>query len=261
MKVLFIGDIIGNPGRKFIGRRLGAIKKDIDCDLCIVNGENSANGNGITYYIANELYNAGVDAITLGNHTWSKREIMNFIDVEKRIVRPANYPKELPGRGSTVINVKDKKVAIINVMGRVFMDNVDCPFKAVEREIEYVKDFTNIIIVDFHAEATSEKNAFKWFLNGKASLLVGTHTHVQTADERVLNQGTAYITDVGMTGPSDGVIGFDKNIIIQKFLTLLPARYEVAKGKVQLNAVVVDIDENSGKALGIERINTIYNDF
>lgn len=260
MKVLFIGDIVGNPGRKLISQNLGALKRELNYDVCIVNGENSANGNGITYYIANELYNAGVNAITLGNHTWSKREVMNFLDVEKRIVRPANYPEGLPGRGSTIINIKDRKVAIINIMGRVFMDNLNCPFRAVEKEIDYVKDFTNIIIVDFHAEATSEKNALKWFLNGKVSLIVGTHTHVQTADERVLNQGTAYITDVGMTGPSDGVIGIDRNIIIQKFLTLLPARYEVAKGKVQINAVLTEIDDESGKAISIERINQIYND-
>jgi len=260
LKVLFIGDIVGNPGRKLISQNLGALKRELNYDVCIVNGENSANGNGITYYIANELYNAGVNAITLGNHTWSKREVMNFLDVEKRIVRPANYPEGLPGRGSTIINIKDRKVAIINIMGRVFMDNLNCPFRAVEKEIDYVKDFTNIIIVDFHAEATSEKNALKWFLNGKVSLIVGTHTHVQTADERVLNQGTAYITDVGMTGPSDGVIGIDRNIIIQKFLTLLPARYEVAKGKVQINAVLTEIDDESGKAISIERINQIYND-
>jgi metallophosphoesterase (TIGR00282 family) len=260
LKVLFIGDIVGNPGRRLIKKKLEDLKNKLNFDACIVNGENAANGNGITYYIANELYNAGVDAITLGNHTWSKKEVMNFLDLDKRIIRPANYPKGLPGQGSTVISINNKKIAIINLMGRVFMDNVDCPFRSAEREIEYVKDFTNTVIVDFHAEATSEKNALKWFLNGKVSLVVGTHTHVQTADERILNQGTAYITDVGMTGPSDGVIGIDKNIIIQKFLTLLPARYEVAKGKVQLNAVLVDIEDNTGKSISIKRINQIYND-
>jgi hypothetical protein len=258
--VLFVGDIVGNPGRKLINEKLKDLKEEYCYDMCIANGENSANGNGITYYIANELYNAGVNVITLGNHTWAKREVMNFLDSECRIVRPANYPKGLPGNGSTVITINDKKVGIINVMGRVYMDNLDCPFRAVEREIEYIQDYTNIIIVDFHAEATSEKNALKWFLNGKVTCLIGTHTHVQTADERILNQGTAYITDVGMTGPSDGVIGIDKNIIIQKFLTLLPSRYEVAKGKVQLNAVLIDVDEITGKATNIKRINQIYND-
>lgn len=260
MKILFIGDIVGNPGRRVINQKLRDLKREFNYDVCIANAENAANGNGITYYIANELYNAGVDAITLGNHTWAKREAMNFLDVEKRIVRPANYPDGSPGNGSTIINIKDKKIAIINVMGRVFMDNLNCPFRSVEKEIEYVQDFTNLIVVDFHAEATSEKNALKWFLNGKVSLLVGTHTHVQTADERVLNHGTAYITDVGMTGPSDGVIGIDKNIIIKKFLTLMPARYEVAKGKVQLNAILCEVNCETGKAISINRINRIFND-
>lgn len=260
MKVLFIGDIVGNPGRKIVNKNLQSIRREYNIDICVANGENSAGGNGITYYIANELYNAGIDVITLGNHTWSKKEIMSFIDNEARIVRPANYPEGVPGKGSTIITIKNKTIGIINIIGRVYMDNADCPFKVVEKEIDYLKSFTNVIFVDFHAEATSEKNAMGWFLNGKASCMVGTHTHVQTADERILYNGTAYITDVGMTGPSDGVIGIDRSIIVQKFLTSMPARYEVAKGKVQFNAVVVDIDESTGKANSIKRINKVIID-
>ena len=254
LKILFIGDIVGNSGRKAAKEMLCQLKKEKAYDYCIANGENAAGGNGLTYMVAQELFNAGVDVITLGNHTWAKKEIIGFINSEKRIVRPANYPSGLPGRGSTIINGPAGKIGVINVLGRVYMDSVDCPFRAADREIEYLKDFVNVIIVDFHAETTSEKNAFAWYLDGKVSAVFGTHTHVQTADERILHSGTCFITDVGMTGPYEGVIGVDRDIIIKKFMTHMTAKFELAKGKLQFNAVIANIDENNGKTTSIQRI-------
>lgn len=257
LKVLFIGDIVGNPGRRAVKEMIGTIRREEKFDFCIANGENSAGGTGITYIVAQELYNAGVDVITLGNHTWSKREVKNFIDSDSRIVRPVNYPKGLPGNGSTVFESSAGKIGVVNVMGRVFMDGIECPFRSVEKEIDYLKSFVKVIIVDMHAEATSEKCALAWFLDGRVSCVLGTHTHVQTADERILPRGTAFISDVGMTGPYEGILGVDRNIIIEKFLTYMPLRFEVAKGKVQFNAVVLDIDDSSGKTLRIQRISRI----
>lgn len=259
MKVLFVGDIVGNPGRKIAKEMISELKKDLNIDFCIANGENAAGGSGITYVVAQELYNSGVDGITLGNHTWSKREILNFIESDPRIVRPANYPSELPGRCSAVINGKSSEIGIVNILGRVYMDSVDCPFKAAEREIEYLKSFVKVIIVDIHAEATSEKNALAWYLDGRVSCVFGTHTHVQTADERILPFGTGFITDAGMTGPYEGIIGIDREIIINKFLSHMPVKFEVAKGSTQFNGVVAEIDEKTGKTLSIERIHQIRN--
>lgn len=259
MKVLFIGDIVGNPGRKIAKEMIQVLKKENVFDICIANGENAAGGSGITHVVAQELYSAGINAVTLGNHTWSKREILNFIDSDNKIIRPANYPTELPGKGSMIIGTDKCKVGILNVMGRIYMDSIDCPFKAAERELEYLKSQAKVIIVDMHAEATSEKCALAWYLDGRVSCVLGTHTHVQTADERILPFGTGYITDVGMTGPYEGIIGVDKDIIINKFLSHMPVKFEVAKGSTQFNAVVMDIDEKNGKTLKIERINRIFN--
>lgn len=256
MKVLFIGDIVGNPGRKAAREMITELKKDMPFDYCISNGENSAGGTGITYVVAQELYKAGVSAITLGNHTWSKKEVTNFIDSDTRIIRPANYPQELPGKGSAVI---DGRLGIVNLLGRVYMDGVDCPFKAAEREIEYLKSFVKVIIIDMHAEATSEKCALAWHLDGKVSCVAGTHTHVQTADERILPCGTAFISDVGMTGPYEGIIGVDRNLVIEKFLTHMPVKFEVAKGPVQFNAIHLTIDDRTGKTLEIKRISRVFN--
>lgn len=256
MKVLFIGDIVGNAGRKAVKELLPAIKKEEDIDFCIANGENSAGGSGITYVVAQELYKIGVDVITMGNHTWSKKEILNFIDSDQRLVRPANYPQDAPGRGSTVYKGKNGScIGVVNVLGRVYMDNIDCPFRAAEREIEHLKRFTRAVIVDMHAEATSEKNALAWYLDGRASCVLGTHTHVQTADERILPFGTAFISDVGMTGPYEGIIGVDREIIINKFITYMPSKFELAKGKIQFNAILVSIDEKTGKSEKISRIS------
>lgn len=259
LKILFIGDIVGNPGRKAVKEMIPLIKKENNIDFCIANGENAAGGSGITYVVAQELYKSGVDAITLGNHTWSKKEILNFIDSDSNIVRPANYPQELPGNGSTVIGNKGIKIGVLNLMGRVYMDSVDCPFKAAEKELEYLKSFVKVIIVDMHAEATSEKAAVAWHLDGRVSCVLGTHTHVQTADERILPFGTGFITDVGMTGPHEGIIGVEKELVINKFITHMPVKFEVAKGPVQFNAVILDIDEKNGKTLKIERLSKLLN--
>lgn len=259
MKVLFIGDIVGNPGRKAVKDQLPALKKKLDIDFCIANGENAAGGSGITYVVAQELYKAGIDAITLGNHTWSKKEILNFIESDSKIVRPANYPPELPGNGATILSGPKGKIGVLNLMGRVYMESIDCPFKAAERELEYLKSFVRIIVIDMHAEATSEKCALAWHLDGRVSCVLGTHTHVQTADDRILPFGTGYITDVGMTGPSEGIIGIDREIILNKFITHMPAKFEIAKGPVQFNAVYLEIDENNGKTTKIERLNSIVN--
>lgn len=257
MKVLFIGDIFGNPGRKAVKELLSTIKREEEIDICIANSENAAGGSGLTNPVAQELFKTGIDGMTLGNHTWSKREILNFIDSEKNIVRPANFSEDLPGQGSAIITNKNGSIGIVNVQGRVFMDASDCPFKAAKREVEKLKKQVKIVIVDMHAEASSEKCALAWFLDGTVSAVLGTHTHVQTADERILDRGTAYITDVGMTGPYDGIIGVDKDIIVNRFLTNMPERFEVAKGRSQFNAVVMSIDEKTGRCIEIKRINNV----
>lgn len=257
MKVLFVGDIVGNPGRKVAKEIIPQLRKDMGIDFCIANCENAAGGSGITYVVAQELYKCGIDAITLGNHTWSKKEISNFIDSDSKIIRPANYPSELPGKGSTVVKGISGEIGIVNVMGRVYMDSIDCPFRAAEKEVEYLKSFVKIIIIDMHAEATSEKSALAWYLDGRVSCVLGTHTHVQTADERILPRGTGYITDVGMTGPYEGILGVDREIIIEKFLKHMPVRFEVAKGSVQFNAVYMEVNEKNGKTEKIERIMRI----
>ncbi len=255
MKVLFIGDVVGNSGRKAIKEILAELRKEMPFDYCVANGENAAGGTGITYVVAQELYKCGIDALTMGNHTWSKREITNFIDSDPRIARPANYPQELPGKGSVII---DGKLGIVNLLGRVYMDNVDCPFKALDRELEYLKSQVKVILVDIHAEATSEKCALAWHADGRVSCVLGTHTHVQTADERIFPCGTAFISDVGMTGPYDGVIGVDKEIVLEKFLSYMPVRFEMAKGRVQFNAVHIEVDERTGRALKIQRILKVF---
>ena len=233
---------------------ISAFKSKKRIDFCIVNGENSAGGSGITYVVAQELYRFGVDVITLGNHTWAKREVTNFIDTDERIIRPANYPQCSPGKGSTIVTNEKGSIGIINLLGRVYMDNIDCPFKAVEVELLNLKKHVKVIVVDMHAEATSEKLAMAWYLDGRVSCVIGTHTHVQTADETILPCGTGFIADVGMTGPSEGIIGVDRDIIIRRFLTQMPEKFEIARGKVQFNAVYLEIDDKTGKTEHIERI-------
>jgi len=259
LKVLFIGDIVGNPGRKAAKEIIKVIKKENPFDICIANCENAAGGRGITYVVAQEIYKFGVDVITMGNHVWAKNEILNFIDSDPMIIRPANYPENLPGRGSTIFETSNGKIGIVNLVGRVFMDSVDCPFRAADREIEILKKSVKLIVVDMHAEATSEKNALAWNLDGRVSCVVGTHTHVQTADERILPCGTGFISDVGMTGPHEGIIGVRRDIIIDRFITHMPSRYEVENtGKLQFNGVFLELDNKNGKTLSIERISRIF---
>ncbi len=255
MKILFIGDIVGSPGRDMIQQYLPKLKVKYQPHITIINGENAAAGKGITEKIYKNLLEWGAQALTMGNHTWDKREIFNFIDDATYMVRPGNLPPDTPGRDIVYIKSNGKEIAVINLLGRTFMHPADDPFRKVDELIKQAKKRTNIIFIDFHAEATSEKQAFGWYTDGKASVVVGTHTHVQTADNRVLPNGTAYISDVGMTGPYDGILGMEREAVIKKFLSGLPVRFEVPKeGRSQLSGVVIDIDASSGKASSIERI-------
>jgi len=256
VKLLFIGDIIGKPGRQAVSRELHRLVDRYMVDLVIANGENAAGGFGITEETANDLYKCGIDVLTSGNHIWDKKESVAFVNREEKLLRPANYPEGAPGRGSGLFTTAGgSKVAVLNLEGRVFMNNLDCPFRTADREIGRLRSETPIILVDFHAEATSEKTSLGWYLDGRVSALIGTHTHIQTADERILPGGTAYLTDAGMTGSIDSVIGVRKEEAITKFLSQLPKKFEVAKNNLRLNAVVISVDEGSGKAVSVERIN------
>jgi len=248
MRILLIGDIVGRPGRRILRELLPGLVEEYRVNFVIANGENSAGGVGITPDTADELFRCGVEAITNGNHIWDKREIYNFLDQEERIVRPANYPPGAPGRGWTVLRSKTGvKVGVINLSGRVFLDTLDCPFRAADEILESLAQQTPVILVDFHAEATSEKQAFGWYLDGRVTAVCGTHTHVQTNDGRILPGGTAFITDLGMTGPCDGILGVQRDPVIKKFLTQMPVRFGVADGAIALDAVVLDVDESTGK--------------
>jgi len=255
MRILFIGDIIGKAGRQAIQGVLGKVIADHKIDFTIANGENAAGGMGITPTIAMEFLDQGVDVLTSGNHIWAKKEIFPFLDEELRILRPANYPPKVPGRGSGIFHsVNGQKVGVLNLEGRVFMKNLDCPFRVGEKEVELLRKEANIIFVDFHAEATSEKMAMGWFLNEKVSAVLGTHTHVQTSDEKILNGGTAYITDVGMTGPLNSVIGIRKQIALERLLTQIPWKFDVATEEIELQGVVIEADSKTGKSQNIQRI-------
>ncbi|NLL51262.1 MAG: TIGR00282 family metallophosphoesterase [Peptococcaceae bacterium] len=257
MQILFIGDIVGRPGREAIKSLLPAIKKEYKPALIVANAENASGGRGLTKDVAEELFANGLDFLTMGNHVWDQKEITKFIDNEQRLIRPANYPKGAPGKGYGFVYCNGFKIGIINLLGRIFLAPLENPFSMVMSLINNIASETPIIIVDFHAEATSEKVAMGWFLDGKVSAVVGTHTHIQTADARILDRGTAYITDVGMTGPRDSVLGIKKEIVINGFLTQMPARFEVASGLKQLNAVLIDIDEKTGKSRNITPIQLV----
>lgn len=255
MKVLFIGDIIGEPGRKALSQSLNNIVDRYKVDLVVANVENAAGGFGITQKVAEELFNLNIHVMTSGNHIWDKKEAIDYISREKRLLRPANYPEGVPGHGSAVFETYfGDKIGIINLSGRVFMGTFDCPFRIAKREIERLREETKAILIDFHAEATSEKLALAWYLDGEVSGVIGTHTHVQTADEQILPRGTAYITDVGMTGPSISVIGINKEQAIDRFLKQMPVRFEVPKGPMQFNGVIIEIDTNKGIATAIHRL-------
>ena len=258
MNIVFIGDVVGKPGRRILARMLPALRREVGADLAIANGENSAGGFGITPETLDDLLAAGVDVVTGGNHTWQAREIYTLLDSHPRILRPANYPPGTPGRGSGVFRSSGPTpgaVAVLNLEGRVFMQPLESPFEVGRDEAERLRQEASVIIVDMHAEATSEKIALGWYLDGRVSAVIGTHTHVQTADERILPEGTAFISDAGMTGPRDSVIGMGRDEVLQRFLTLLPARFDVAAGPAQLNAVVVEVDDQTGRARRIQRVN------
>jgi 2',3'-cyclic-nucleotide 2'-phosphodiesterase len=256
MKILFIGDIVGRPGRDLVRKHLKALAGSCGADLVIANGENAAAGVGITRDNTYELLGAGVDVLTSGNHIWDKREALEFIGAEPRLIRPANYPAGTPGAGSYVATTAaGDRVGVINVMGRVFLAALDEPFRAAEREIARVRDAgAQVIILDMHAETTSEKMALCWYLDGQVTAIIGTHTHVQTADERILPGGTACLTDAGMTGPHDGVIGMDRAAVIARFVTGLPNRFEPASGDPRLHGAVITADAQTGRATAIERV-------
>lgn len=255
MRVLLVGDIVGKIGRMTLKFFLPNIINRYKIDAVIANGENSAGGFGITEKTALELFSYGVNVITTGNHVWDKKEALSYIAKESRILRPLNYPSGAPGSGSILFKLNDKRqIAVMCISGRVFMNTLECPFRAAEKETDRLRELTDIIIIDFHAEATSEKIAFGYYMDGKVSAVIGTHTHVQTADETVLPGGTAYITDVGMTGPLNSVIGIQKEQIIERFLTHLPRKYDVAGGSGILSAVVFEVDDKNGKSVFIQRL-------
>ena len=253
MKILFIGDIVGSPGREAVKVLVPKLKKEKAIDIVIANAENSSGGTGLTPKSAEELLGYGCDCLTSGDHIWKLKEVFKIID-HPYILRPLNLAPAVPGRGYCILKKNNFKLGVINLQGRVFMPAIDCPFRAVREALPQIKKETNAILVDIHAEATSEKVALGYFLDGQVSAVAGTHTHIQTADEKILPQGTAYISDAGMCGPYDSVIGQEKSRIIERFLTGMPVKFEVALGDVQLRGVVIDIDENTGKAIKIERI-------
>ncbi|RFU61602.1 TIGR00282 family metallophosphoesterase [Peribacillus glennii] len=255
MKLLFVGDVVGSPGREMLKEYLPRIKEKYRPHITVVNGENSAAGRGITEKIYREFLEWGAQAVTLGNHAWDNRDIFEFVDKAKYLVRPANFPAETPGEGLKFLKWNQYEIAIINLQGRTFMPPLDCPFAKADELAKQARKRTPMIFVDFHGEATSEKQAMGWYLDGKVSAVVGTHTHVQTADNRILPNGTAFLSDVGMTGPYDGILGMEREAVIHRFLTSLPVRFEVPKtGRTILSAVLLDIDEQTGKSRKIDRI-------
>ena len=255
MRILFIGDVVGKPGRRAVATLVPRLREERDIDFVIANGENSAHGAGLTASTVDALLTSGVDVITSGDHVWDQKEVYEVIQREARLLRPLNFPASAPGKGSTVVRLDGlPPVGVLNLIGRVFMPNTDCPFRAAEAEVMRLRQQTNVIIVDLHAEATSEKIAMGRFLDGKVSAVIGTHTHVATADEQILPKGTAYISDAGMCGPHDSVLGRDVTAVLQRFLTQMPQRLEVAEGNVVLCGVIVDVDENTGHARSIERV-------
>ena len=259
MNVLVIGDIVGQPGRRVAAALIPALKDEFKLDLVVANAENAAGGSGLTPAIVGELLDAGVGVITSGDHIWKKKEVLDIIAKEERLLRPANYAPDTPGKGSVVVQADNgAKIGVLNLQGRVFMAPIECPFRTAAEAVKEIKIQTPVIIVDIHAEATSEKIALARYLDGQVSAVFGTHTHVQTADEHILKQGTAYITDLGMTGPHDSVIGRRQEQIIQRFVTGMPAKFEMAASDVRLSGAVIEIDETTGRASSIKRIQRSF---
>jgi hypothetical protein len=256
VRILVLGDVVGKPGRRAVADTLPYLVDQHHPDFVVLNGENAAGGMGLTPEITRELLSYGVDCITTGNHVFDKRDIYPTLSEESRLLRPANYPEGAPGRGLGIYTTQSgKKVAVISLMGRVFMEPLDSPFQVGRRLVDQARAATPIVLVDLHAEATSEKQAVGWYLDGRVSLVFGTHTHVPTADERVLPAGTAYITDIGMTGTRDSVLGFRKEVLLGRFLSNMPAKFEVAEGEVVVSGILVEIDEETGKAESITRVS------
>jgi metallophosphoesterase (TIGR00282 family) len=261
VRILFIGDIVGKAGRRALANLLEGTVEREGIDFTIANGENAAGGIGITPAISRELLEKGIDVITSGNHIWAKKEIASFLEVEERILRPANYPDGVPGKGSRIFTAQGgEKIGVVNLEGRVFMKSLDCPFTAAEKELRKLQGEADCTVVDFHAEATSEKMALGWFLDGRTSAVLGTHTHVQTSDERILPGGTAYITDVGMTGPVGSVIGIKQKVAIERFLTQMPRKFDVASREIELQGVILEINPHNGKSEAIRRIKVPLDD-
>jgi metallophosphoesterase (TIGR00282 family) len=256
MKIFFIGDIVGKPGREALELNLPQILESHGIDLCIANAENAASGNGITPRLGEELLSLGIDVLTSGNHIWDKKEVLAYFDQQPKLLRPANYPPTTPGKGLfTGTTRSGHPFAVVNLQGRVFMPSIDCPFRTGDELLARLGDTFKVIFIDFHAEATAEKQAVGYYFDGRVSAIVGTHTHVVTADEQVLPKGTAYISDAGMTGPHDSIIGVKTEIILPKFINHLPARFDTATGDVRINGVEVEVDEGTGRALRIERFS------
>ena len=256
MRVLLIGDVFGKPGRRLIQQKLHGLIQQLRIDFCVANAENAAAGFGITPEIADELFQSEIDLLTSGNHIWDKRTIVPYLNEQPRLLRPHNYPTSAPGTGIFIGDTRcGVRVGVLNMQGRVFMPTLDCPFTIGDAAVERIRKETQVIVVDFHAEATSEKQAFAWYFDGRVSAVVGTHTHVQTADERLLPRGTAYITDLGMTGPYDSVIGSIPDLALERFIRQMPVRLEPASANPRLCGAVIEIDEQTGRALSIERVN------
>ncbi|UCE20610.1 MAG: TIGR00282 family metallophosphoesterase [Gemmatimonadota bacterium] len=255
MNCLFIADIVGKPGRRVVAEMVPALRREFAVDVCVANCENASAGKGITVKVAQALFTYGIDILTSGNHVWDRKEILPFMQNSSAILRPANYPPGTIGSGSLIFHLGNGfPVGVLNLQGRVFMRELDCPFRVAVKHVEELHQVTRIVFVDFHAEATSEKMAMGWYLDGKVSAVIGTHTHVQTADERILPGGTAYITDVGMTGPHDSIIGIQTDVVLNRFLTQMPARFSPADGNLKFCGVVITVEAQTGKALHIQRL-------
>jgi len=261
IRILAIGDIVGTPGRKILREQLAEFRVANDIDFVVANCENVVSGSGVTVKIMEKLLVCEIDVLTSGDHIWRRMEIANALIPNGRLIRPVNYPDNCPGRGITIIeSKKGVKVAVLNALGRLFMNPIDCPYNALEKAVAEARRETPVVLIDFHAEATSEKIALGWYLDGKVSCIWGTHTHVQTADERVLPKGTAYITDLGMTGSHRSVLGREVAPVLQKMIEQLPARFDVADGDIRMSGIIVTVEESTGKALGIERVQLVENE-
>lgn len=254
MRIMLVGDVVGRPGRKAFQEHTPLLRREKHIDVVVVNGENSAGGKGITQKALNDLYHGGADIVTSGNHIWDKKDVLEFIDREPFLIRPANYPEGAPGKGFCIYPFKAKNIGVINLSGRTFMPALDCPFQKAEQILREIERECDVILVDFHAEATSEKLALGWYLDGRVQCVVGTHTHVQTADERLLPKGTAYLTDLGMVGAWDSILGVKSEIILEKFLTARPVRFDVAEGSCVYSSLILEISEATNQVTGIERI-------